>query len=216
NQILTFNNMTDQLIDLVDFEYDWYPGEDDPKTDWSTGEATGGYDFWDGTAAAYITQNLDFETYPYYGFDVTAIPNTTQDTFVTTEGVEYERNIYYNDEGWPMLEHIVRGDMGHFHYTRDAQIIWNDLFSHYSRDPETGVLYYDGVAAGSSEVTEVSTDVEEAVAAEAETEIDFATLVNDAKQLLREDAETAVAELTQLYVMGIGEAAEKLGDAYKT
>jgi hypothetical protein len=147
NQILTFNEMTDQLIDLVDFDYDWYPGEGDAKTDRETGEVTGGYDFWDGTAAQYITQNLDFDAYPFYGFDVTAIPNTSQDVQTTGEGIEYERNIFYNEEDWPMLEFLVMGDMGHNHYNRYAQIIWNDLFSHYTRDPETGVLSYDGVEA---------------------------------------------------------------------
>ncbi|MCD8023061.1 MAG: hypothetical protein LUF30_08855 [Lachnospiraceae bacterium] len=147
NQVLTFNEMTDQLINLVDFEYDWYPGESDAKTDWKTGEVTGGYDDWDGTAAQYITQNLDFDAYPFYGFDVLAIPNTTQDVLTTGEGIEYERNIYYNEENWPMLEHLVMGDMGHNHYNRYAKIIWEDLFSHYTRDPETGVLSYDGVEA---------------------------------------------------------------------
>ena len=144
NQVLTFNEMTDQLIDLVDFDYDWFPGEQDER---DGGSIVGSYDFWDGTAASYITQNLDFDTYPFYGFDVTAIPNTSQDTQVTGEGIEYERNIFYNEEGWPMLEFLVMGDMGHNHYNRYAQIIWNDLFSHYSRDPETGVLSYDGVEA---------------------------------------------------------------------
>ncbi len=147
NQVMTFDEMEDQLIDLVDFEYDWYPGEDDPRTDWQTGEETGGYDFWDGTAAQYITQNLDFDAYPFYGFDVLALPNTTQDIQTTGEGIEYERNFYYNEEGWPMIEHLVMGDMGHNHYNRYARIIWEDLFSHYTRDPETGVLSYDGVEA---------------------------------------------------------------------
>ncbi len=147
NQVMTFNEMYDQLIDLVDFDYDWYPGENDAQTDRETGEVTGGYDFWDGTASSYIAQNLDFEAYPFYGFDILSLPNTTQDIQSTGEGIEYERNIYYNEEGWPMIEHLVMGDMGHNHYNRYARIIWDDLFSHYSRDPETGVLYYDGVAA---------------------------------------------------------------------
>lgn len=147
NQVLTFNEMTDQLIDLEDFDYDLYPGENDAKTDKETGEIVGGYDFWDGTAAQYITQNLDFDAYPFYGFDVEGTPNAERDVLTTPEGIEYERNRYYNEEGWNMLEFLVMGDMGHNHYNRYAQIIWNDLFSHYSRDPETGVLSYDGVSA---------------------------------------------------------------------
>ena len=147
NQILTFNEMTDQLIDLEDFDYDWYPGENDEKTDKETGEVTGGYDFWDGTAAQYITQNLDFEAYPFLGYDFEAIPNTSSDTLTTLEGITYDRNIFYNEQGWPMLEFLVMGNMGHNHYTRYAQIIWKDLFSHYTRNPETGALSYDGMEA---------------------------------------------------------------------
>ena len=147
NQILTFNEMTDQLIDLEDFDDDWYPGENDEKTDKETGEVTGGYDFWDGTAAQYITQNLDFEAYPFLGYDFEAIPNTSSDTLTTLEGITYDRNIFYNEQGWPMLEFLVMGNMGHNHYTRYAQIIWKDLFSHYTRNPETGALSYDGVEA---------------------------------------------------------------------
>ena len=142
NQILTFNNMTDQLIDLVDFNYDLYPGEGDMRRDWHTGEVTGGYDFWDGTAAQYITQKLDFDAYPYYGYDFLAIPNTSRSTAATQEGIEYTKNIWYNDSGMPMLQHMVMGDMGHNHYTRYAQIIWDDMFSHYYRNPENGALTY--------------------------------------------------------------------------
>lgn len=159
NQILKFNNMEDQMIDLVDFDYDWFPGENDPKTDKTTGEVTGGYDFWDGTAAQYICQNLDFDKYPYYGYDFTAIPNTVQTTETTPEGIEYTKNVWYNDEGMPMLQHMVMGDMGHNHYTRYAKIIWDDIFSHYSRDTETGALIYaDAVSSGVTVTTATAKD----------------------------------------------------------
>jgi hypothetical protein len=155
NQILTFNNMTDQLIDLEDFDYDLYPGEGDARRNWKTGEITGGYDWWDGTAAQYITQNLDFDAYPYYGYDFTAIPNTARATAQTPEGIEYTKNTWYNNEGNPMLLHMVMGDMGHNHYTRYAQIIWDEMFSKYSRDPETKALIYTGstVAVSSESLT---------------------------------------------------------------
>lgn len=147
NQIMIFNEMTDSLIDLVDFAYDWYPGENDAKEDRETGEIVGGYDFWDGTAAQYIVQNLDFDAYPYYGFDFASLPNTTEDNFTTPEGVEVTRYTISNEEGWPMVVEMQMGNMGHNHYGRYANILWNDFFSHYSRNPETGVLSYDGVEA---------------------------------------------------------------------
>ena len=142
NQILTFNDMTDQLIDLVDFDYDLYPGEGDARTDRDTGEVTGGYDDWDGTAAQYICQNLDFDACPYYGYDFAAIPNTARVEASTPEGIEYTENFWYNEAGHPMLLHMVMGDMGHNHYTRYAQIIWDELFCHYTRNAETGELNY--------------------------------------------------------------------------
>lgn|GEM_PF-2960494 len=147
NQIMAFNEMEESMIDLVDFEYDWFPGENDAATDRQTGEVTGGYDFWDGTAAQYITQNLDFDAYPYYGFDFASLPNTTEDTFTTPEGVEVTRYTIANEEGWPMVVEMKMGDMGHNHYGRYARILWDNFFSHYSRNPETGALSYDGVEA---------------------------------------------------------------------
>lgn len=135
NQILEFNGMEEQKIDLVDFDYDWYPGEKDKQ----------GYDNWDGTAATFITQNLDFDAYPFYGYDIHVIPNTSFDTFTTTEGVEIERSVFYNASGWPMLEQLRMGDMGHYHYARYAQIIWDDFFSRYSRNPDTGELSYNAI-----------------------------------------------------------------------
>ena len=152
NQLFTFNEMYDQKLDLMDFDYDLYPGENDAKTDRNTGLVTGGYDFWDGTAAQYITQNLDFTAYPFYGYDMSAIPNTTQQTYTTPEGIEYIKNVFYNDAGQPMLEHLVMGDMGHYLYTRYARLIWDDLFSKYSRDPDTGELtYYGATVTGSND-----------------------------------------------------------------
>ncbi len=71
-----------------------------------------------------------------------SIKNSSQDKFTTPEGVEVERNIVKNDDGVPMLEYLVMGDMQHQHYTRYAQIIWDDWFSHYTRNTETGELNY--------------------------------------------------------------------------
>ena len=76
-----------------------------------------------------------------------SLPNTTEDNFTTPEGVEVTRYTISNEEGWPMVVEMQMGNMGHNHYGRYANILWNDFFSHYSRNPETGVLSYDGVEA---------------------------------------------------------------------
>lgn len=137
NQILSFNEMDDDLIDLKDFDYDLYPGENDQE----------GYDDWDGTAAEYICQDLDFDKYPFYGWNVKATPNSVQDEMTTSEGITYTRNIFKNSDSFNMLEFLTMGDMGHNHYNRYAKIIWTDFFSRFTRNPDTGVLSFDGVEA---------------------------------------------------------------------
>ncbi len=144
NQILTFNEMNESKVNLLDYDYDWFPG----KNDYSTKNPTGGYTI-DGvyypTYVSYVTKNLDFSKYPFYGFDPTSLKNLVQDFKTTGEGIYYDRNIIYNNESMPMVEFLVMGDMGHNHYGRYARMVWDDMFSHYQRDPETGILSYNGV-----------------------------------------------------------------------
>jgi len=141
NQVLTFNGMTDQLIPLKELDYEWYPGEHDVN---GLGDGTG-YEV-DGvqydTYASYVAGGLDFETYEFIGFDPTETSGAVKSEFTTGEGIEVDKYVYCNEAGQPMVEQLLMGNMGHNQYSRYARLIWDDLFSHYARNPETGELIY--------------------------------------------------------------------------
>lgn len=143
NQALTFNEMTSMLIPLNDLAYEWYPGEHDVDGRGSDGAGyvVDGVEY--ATYASYACQALDFVQYPFLGYDPVEACGAVKTEFTTGEGVGVEKYVYMNSEGWPMVEQLVMGDMGHNHYGRYARIVWDDMFSHFSRNPQTGELIYD-------------------------------------------------------------------------
>ncbi|MBP5292399.1 MAG: DUF4214 domain-containing protein [Lachnospiraceae bacterium] len=71
-------------------------------------------------------------------------------------GLEFNRQLFYsnglndytywqNSQGVPLVGQIVVGLRAHSHRPLENWIIWNEWFVKYSRDPETGRLYYMGL-----------------------------------------------------------------------
>lgn len=142
NQVLQFNGMSDKLIPLNNLAYNWFPGEHDVKGKGSDGAGytVNGVNY--STYASYAAKNLNFRKYEWLGYDPVSMCGAVKTEFTTGEGINVDKYVYNNDAGHPMIEQLVMGNMGHNHYGRYAHIVWDDLFSHYSRNTETGKLIY--------------------------------------------------------------------------
>jgi poly(3-hydroxybutyrate) depolymerase len=68
----------------------------------------------------------------------------TNDAVCTEEYKALNLYIYETAKQYPMFIAIEGQGMGHATSCTQVEYIWNTVFSHYTRDPETKVLYYDG------------------------------------------------------------------------
>ena len=88
---------------------------------------------------AYIDPDtLDFDTYPWYGFDV----SFNQDLcFTNKHGQEINTVSYYNTSNYEMLRMMIMTNGQHNHYTEIARYVW-DYVSHFSRNADDGKIVY--------------------------------------------------------------------------
>ncbi len=79
--------------------------------------------------------------------------------FCSRYGLDYENRMTYkngkdtytiweNEDGVPLLENIIIGGRAHSHRPEENKIMWDEWFCRFSRDPETGVIYYGDRAVG--------------------------------------------------------------------
>ena len=55
-------------------------------------------------------------------------------------------SIWLNEGGVPLQEQVVIGLRAHSHRPAENQMMWDEWFCHYTRDPDSGTLYYMGRA----------------------------------------------------------------------
>ena len=55
-------------------------------------------------------------------------------------------NVWLDEEGVPLQEQVIIGLRAHSHRPVENRMMWDDWFCRYSRDPDTGTLYYMGRA----------------------------------------------------------------------
>ena len=94
--------------------------------------------------------------YDMFNFDLT---DKTSDSYIRCNyycnryGLDYEdylsyqngRNsyaIWQNADGVPLQAQVVIGQRAHSHRPVENRLMWDEWFSYFSRDPETGTLYY--------------------------------------------------------------------------
>ncbi len=96
--------------------------------------------------------------YDMFNFDLT---DETSDSYLRCNyfcnryGLDYNDRISYqngrnthtlwlNNQGVPLQEQVVIGLRAHSHRPFENRMIWDEWFAYFSRDPETGTLYYMG------------------------------------------------------------------------
>ena len=55
-------------------------------------------------------------------------------------------NVWLDEDGVPLQEQVIIGLRAHSHRPLENRMMWDDWFCRYSRDPDTGTLYYMGRA----------------------------------------------------------------------
>ncbi|MBQ7994201.1 MAG: S-layer homology domain-containing protein, partial [Solobacterium sp.] len=87
------------------------------------------------------TAALDYEAYPFFGYDSTL--NASVNEYTSKAGIDISVEGYANEKGIDMVRLMQVWGMEHNHYTEFAPNIW-DFLKHFSRDPESLEVYYDG------------------------------------------------------------------------
>lgn len=86
------------------------------------------------------TNNLDFVTYPFIGFNASEYAEIEEIT--TKHGLNMHVYSYTNEDGITMFKHVTVEDYDHNHYAGWAPLFVWDFFNDFSRDQETLEIIY--------------------------------------------------------------------------
>lgn len=89
------------------------------------------FDLTDETSDSYIRCNYYCSR---YGLDY--------NDYLTYQNGRNSYTIWQNEAGVPLQEQVVIGLRAHSHRPVENRLMWDEWFSYFSRDPDTGTLYY--------------------------------------------------------------------------